>query len=76
MSSASVVVSPGRYEPITVKRKKLSVDGWSEKCLHVFSVGNNELLFEVWINPETADLVLRCMDSTLWLHVHTRKVLI
>jgi len=32
---------------------------WSDICLHLFAVGNSELMFEVWINSDATHFVIR-----------------
>jgi len=32
---------------------------WSDTCLHLFTIGNAELMLEVWINSDATHFVTR-----------------
>ena len=42
-------------------RKTLANCHWSDNCLHLVSIGNQDLMFEIWTDPDILHLILRLM---------------
>jgi hypothetical protein len=59
-----ILGSAGKKRPLpdrlrVAMRRHLDSRHWSNQCLHLVSVGNSTLMFEVWTEPHIANLIFR-----------------
>jgi len=62
------VSEPAKY---TCGRKAVAYHRlhWSDTCLHLFAVGNSELMVEVWLNTGASHLLIRWALWSSYVHL-------